>query len=88
MYEKNLPTDGRISKSKNKRKMPADLIGSSALFLLTKIRSFIMKIVKRIMVVLLLFVTILAVSYFIYTAKQISSENTVSGVAYEVATTV
>ena len=47
-----------------------------------------MKIVKRIMVVLLLFVTILAVSYFIYTAKQISSENTVSGVAYEVATTV
>lgn len=47
-----------------------------------------MKIVKRIMAVLLLFITILAVSYFVYTAKQIPSENTVSGVAYEVATTV
>ena len=47
-----------------------------------------MKIVKRIMAVLLLFITILAVSYFIYTAKQISPENTVSGVSYEVATMV
>ncbi len=47
-----------------------------------------MKIVKRIMAVLLLFITILAVSYFIYTAKQIPSENTVWGAAYEVATTV
>lgn len=47
-----------------------------------------MKIVKRIMAVLLLFITILAVSYCIYTAKQIPSENTVSGAAYEVATTV
>ncbi len=88
MYEKNLPTDGRISKSKNKRKMPADLIGSSALFLSTKIRSFIMKIVKRIMAVLLLFITILAVSYFVYTAKQIPPENTIPEVLYEVATTV
>ena len=43
---------------------------------------------KRIMAVLLLFITILAVSYFVYTAKQISSENTISGVTYEVATTV
>ena len=47
-----------------------------------------MKTLKRIIAVLLLFITILAVSYFIYTAKQISSENTVSGVTYEVATTV
>lgn len=46
-----------------------------------------MKIVKRIMAVLLLFITILAVSYFIYTAKQIPSENTVSGATYEVAKT-
>lgn len=47
-----------------------------------------MKIVKRIMAVLLLFITILAVSYFVYAAKQIPSENTVSGAAYEAATTV
>ena len=47
-----------------------------------------MKTLKRIIAVLLLFITILAVSYFIYTAKQIPSENTVSGAAYEVATTV
>ncbi len=47
-----------------------------------------MKIVKRIKAVLLLFITIFAVSYFVYTAKQIPSENTVSGAAYEVATTV
>ena len=68
--------------------MPADLIGSSALFLSIDQGVFIMKIVKRIMAVLLLFITILAVSYFVYTAKQISSENTISGVTYEVATTV
>ena len=45
-----------------------------------------MKIVKRIMAVLLLFVTILAVSYIVYTVKQISPENTISEVLYEVAT--
>lgn len=47
-----------------------------------------MKTLKRIIAVLLLFITILAVSYFIYTAKQIPSKNTVWGAAYEVATTV
>ena len=47
-----------------------------------------MKTLKRIIAVLLLFITILAVSYIVYTAKQIPSENTVSGAAYEVATTV
>ena len=83
-----MPTDGRISKSKKQTKKAGGSDGSSALFLSIKIRSFIMKIVKRIMAVLLLFITILAVSYFIYTAKQISSENTVSGVTYEVSTTV
>ena len=46
-----------------------------------------MKIVKRIMAVLLLFITILAVSYFVYTAKQIPLENTISGATYEVAKT-
>lgn len=46
-----------------------------------------MKIVKRIMAVLLLFITILAVSYFVYAAKQIPSENTVVGATYEVAKT-
>ena len=46
-----------------------------------------MKIVKRIMAVLLLFTTILAVSYFVYAAKQIPSENTIAGATYEVAKT-
>ncbi len=46
-----------------------------------------MKIVKRIIAILLLFVTILAVSYFVYTAKQIPTQNTISEVLYEVAAT-
>ena len=46
-----------------------------------------MKTLKRIIAVLLLFITILAVSYFVYTAKQIPPENTISEVLYEVATT-
>ena len=60
---------------------------SSALFLSIDQGVFIMKIVKRIMAVLLLFITIMAVSYFVYTAKQIPPENTISEVLYEVATT-
>ena len=88
MYEKNLPTDGRISKSKKQTKNAGGSDGSSALFLSINQGVFIMKIVKRIMAVLLLFITILAVSYFVYTAKQISPENTISEVLYEVATTV
>ena len=39
------------------------------------------------MAVLLLFITILAVSYFVYAAKQIPSENTISEVLYEIAKT-
>ena len=46
-----------------------------------------MKTLKRIIAVLLLFITILAVSYVVYTAKQIPPENTISEVMYEVATT-
>ena len=88
MYEKNLPTDGRISKSKKQTKNAGGSDDSSALFLSIDQGVFIMKIVKRIMAVLLLFITIWAVSYFVYTAKQISAENTISGVTYVVATTV
>ena len=86
MCEKNLPTDGRISNSK-KTKNAGGSDGSSALFLSIDQGVFIMKIVKRIMEVLLLFITILAVSYFVYAAKQIPSENTVAGATYEVAKT-
>ena len=47
---------------------------------------FIVKTLKRIIAVLLLFVTILAVSYIVYTVIQIPPENTISEVLYEVAT--
>ena len=47
-----------------------------------------MKTFKRIIAILLLIIIVLAGSYFAYTAKQIPPENTVSGAAYEVATTV
>ena len=46
-----------------------------------------MKTLKRIIAVLLLFITILAVSYVVYTAKQISPENIISEVLYEIAKT-
>lgn len=46
-----------------------------------------MKTLKRIIAVLLLFITILAVSYIVYTVKQISLENTISEVLYEIAKT-
>lgn len=46
-----------------------------------------MKTLKRIIAVLLLFITILAVSYVVYTVKQISSENAISEVLYEMAKT-
>ncbi len=46
-----------------------------------------MKTLKRIIAVLLLFITILAVSYIVYTTKQIPTENTISEVLYEVAKT-
>lgn len=48
-----------------------------------------MKTLKRIIAVLLLFITILAVtvSYIVYTVKQISPENTISEVLYEIAKT-
>ena len=43
-----------------------------------------MKTFKRIMAVLLLIITILLVSYFIYTAKQIPINSGVSEVIYEI----
>ena len=46
-----------------------------------------MKTFKRIIAILSLIIIVLAVSYFVYTAKQISLENTISEVLYEVATT-
>lgn len=52
-----------------------------------KQENFNMKTLKRIIAVLLLFITILAVSYIVYTTKQIPPENTISEVLYEVAKT-
>ena len=46
-----------------------------------------MKTLKRIIAVLLLFITILAVSYIVYTVKQIPTENTISEALYEIAKT-
>ncbi len=46
-----------------------------------------MKTFKRIIAILSLVIIVLAVSYFVYTAKQIPSENTITGVVYEMATT-
>ena len=45
-----------------------------------------MKTFKRIIAILSLIIIVLAVSYFVYTAKQIPSGNTISEVLYEVAT--
>ena len=45
-----------------------------------------MKTFKRIIAILSLIIIVLAVSYFVYTAKQIPQENTISEVLYEVAT--
>lgn len=47
-----------------------------------------MKTFKRIIAILSLIIIVLAVSYFVYTARQILPENTISEVLYEVATTV
>ena len=44
-----------------------------------------MKTFKRIMAILLRIITGLAVSYLVYTAKQIQPETAVSEVLYEVA---
>ena len=46
-----------------------------------------MKTFKRIIAIVSLIIIVLAVSYFVYTAKQISPENLISEVLYEVATT-
>lgn len=46
-----------------------------------------MKTLKRIIAVLLLFITILAVSYVVYTARQIPFGNTISEALYEIAKT-
>ena len=46
-----------------------------------------MKTFKRIIAILSLIIIILAVSYVVYTAKQIPSENTISEVLYEIAKT-
>lgn len=47
-----------------------------------------MKTFKRIIAILSLIIIILAVSYIVYTARQIPPENTISEVLYEVATTI
>lgn len=44
-----------------------------------------MKTFKRIMAILLLIITVLAVSYLVYTAKQIQPATVVSEVLYEMA---
>ena len=46
-----------------------------------------MKTFKRIVAILSLIIIVLAVSYLVYTAKQIPQENTISEVLYEVAKT-
>lgn len=46
-----------------------------------------MKTFKRIIAILSLIIIILAVSYVVYTAKQIPPENTISEVLYEIAKT-
>lgn len=46
-----------------------------------------MKTFRRIMAVLLLLLTILIVSYVVYTARQITVDEGVSEVIYEMATT-
>ena len=46
-----------------------------------------LKTFKRIMAIILLIITVLAVSYRVYTAKQIQPEAVVSEVLYEVAKT-
>ncbi len=46
-----------------------------------------MKTLKRILAILSLFIAILAVSYIVYTAKQIPPENAISEVLYEMAKT-
>ena len=56
-------------------------------FYLLKQENFNMKTLKRIIAVLLLFITILAVSYIVYTARQIPLENTISEELYEIAKT-
>ena len=44
-----------------------------------------MKTFKRIMAIIFLIITVLAVSYLVYSAKQIQPEAVVSEVIYEVA---
>lgn len=44
-----------------------------------------MKTFKRIIAILSLIIIILAVSYIVYTARQIPPENTISEVLYEIA---
>ncbi len=46
-----------------------------------------MKTFKRIIAILSLIIIILAVSYIVYTVKQIPPENTISEVLYEIAKT-
>ena len=87
MSEKNLPTGGTQAVSKIQQKDAGGSYGSSALINYKKQENFNMKTLKRIMAVLLLFITILAVSYVVYTVKQISPENTISEVLYEIAKT-
>lgn len=47
-----------------------------------------MKRVKRIIAILSLIVIVFAVSYFVYTAKQIPSKSAITEAVYVVATTI
>ncbi len=47
-----------------------------------------MKTFKRIIAILSLIIIILAVSYIVYTERQIPPENTISEVLYEIAKTI
>ena len=55
--------------------------------ILLKFRRFTLKTFKRIIAILSLIIIFLVVSYFVYTAKRIPSENTILEVLYEVAKT-
>ena len=57
------------------------------IFIYKKQENFNMKTLKRILAILSLFIAILAVSYIVYTAKQIPPENAISEVLHEMAKT-
>lgn len=86
MYAKNLWTLGKTRASKLTEKTSADLSVCRRSFLNKKEKTY-MKTFRRIMAVLLLLLTILIVSYVVYTARQIPVDEGISEVIYEMATT-